>query len=58
MDVMIRIGILVPFTMLIIKRTLAGELIGIGMKLLKSYCLMLPFLLKTGENTNKTEDLP
>jgi len=30
MDVMIRIGILVPFTMLIIKRTLAGELIGIG----------------------------
>ena len=26
MDVMIRIGILIPFAMLIIKRTLAGEL--------------------------------
>ena len=30
MDVMIRIGILIPFAMLVIKRTLAGELIGIG----------------------------
>lgn len=27
---MIRIGILIPFAMLVIKRTLAGELVGIG----------------------------
>ena len=30
MDVMICVGILIPFAMLVIKRTLAGELIGIG----------------------------